>query len=203
MAPNHVCTILSCENRCNTLDEHFITRTADGSYDSYPRSECKSTCTLYQTQFNTWFNSNRDITWTESLDVCPCEIKKNSNGKWTKKDGFQYPNRFPIRCGYHKGADICMRGNSNAEGRSTQCCYAVRGNTGYLITSGSGQGTADFGPPGVIGGTIGLHNQSDMRPANWAWFLDGNSWGCYSEAYVTLRPNIKGTCPDNPTPPKR
>jgi hypothetical protein len=30
-----------------------------------------------------------------------------------------------------------------------------------------------------------------MRPADWAWLLDGNGWGCFSEAYLNLRPQIK------------
>jgi hypothetical protein len=77
MAPHHTCTILSCKNFCNTLPERFETITPDGPEEiAYPRRECQIKCDSYQVQFNTWYNSNRDITWTESLDLCPCTIKK-------------------------------------------------------------------------------------------------------------------------------
>lgn len=95
-----------------------------------------------------------------------------------------------------------MRGESNDSGHASQCCYTVSGNTGKLITAGSGQGSADKGPAG-FGGIYGEHRKTDMNPADWAKSLDGGGWGCFSEAYLNVRPNLHEDCDETDTPHKR
>jgi hypothetical protein len=75
-------------------------------------------------------------------------------------------------------------------------CYT---NDGKLITEGSGMGSADY-YQGTLA-TIGGHLLSDMKPADAAWKLDGETWGPCSKAYILVRPQ-KGTslCESNPTP---
>jgi hypothetical protein len=92
-----------------------------------------------------------------------------------------------------------MRSNPNKAGHANQCCYDANGK---LITSGSGQGSSDWGIGGISLGFF-THLVEDMNPANWATFLDGEEWGCYSKAYLNMRPQVKfPDCIGVPTPPQ-
>ena len=87
-------------------------------------------------------------------------------------------------------------------GHANQCCY---NSEGKLITQGSGQGSADWGPASWDWGRMRYyfqHRANDMWPADWATFLDGGGWGCYSEAYLNVRPQVKDPdcqCVQTPT----
>ncbi len=65
-------------------------------------------------------------------------------------------------------------------GHFNQCCYS---EIGELITSGSGQGSADRGK-------VYDHFPMDVDPAKWAAILDGFGWGCFNKAYLDLRPQV-------------
>ena len=176
-APAHGCNV-DCEELCKRYSVH----------------NCFSRCKNEQAKFNMWYNRNRDLLWTEPLPECPCRISKSGWGYWlAPSDKWEKPTTWLH--GYHKGATACMRSKSNTKGHANQCCYDDKGN---LITEGSGQGSSDVAPGGLLGGTVGKHKHEDMNPADWAEFLDGNQWGCFSRAYLNVRPQkIKGPhkCP--------
>jgi hypothetical protein len=39
-------------------------------------------------------------------------------------------------------------------------------------------------------GLVGEHASEDMTPANWAKSLDRGRWGCFSKAYLNVRPQV-------------
>ncbi len=190
--------ILAPENPCND-NSPCLNKCRDTWGGATPGlNRCIDDCNTTKDNFEQWYEFNQDITWTKDLTPCPCEITKNTQGKWNAIPGFDSPSRWPIICGYHQGAHTCIRGKSNKEGHASQCCYAIEDNVGKLITEGSGQGSGDKGKAGIWGGSMGRHRFDDMIPSKWALDLDGGSWGCYSEAYLNVRPLI--TDPENPCP---
>lgn len=79
-------------------------------------------------------------------------------------------------------------------GHGNQCCYDAQGR---LITHGSGVGTADKVHGSVL--TFPGHREQDMLPADWATFLDADGWGCFSELYLLVRPQVGAEkCDSNP-----
>jgi hypothetical protein len=153
-------------------------------WGSSPRERCQKKVEKELAEFNAWYIRNQNTDWTKALDTCPCTIEKDEKCEWKKQKGFDTPNADPIYWGYHKGADLCTRGESNSKGHATQCCYSLSedGKTGKLITSGSGQGTVDKGKTGGWSSVGGKHAYDDMWPAGagttlnngGAWFLDNN-----------------------------
>jgi RHS repeat-associated protein len=185
LAPPSDCNINSCTEKCKQKGNAF------------DRKHCTDECFRLDKLFYNWYNKYRDLTWTNSLPTCPCKLKDRCPKYW----GTPGP---PIG-GYHVGASNCMRSIS-VNGHANQCCYDSNGD---LITSGSGQGSSDWGHSTLGNGSwipwIGTHSTQDMDPANWATFLDGEGWGCYSEAYLNVRPQVKEPEPDCvgvPTPPQ-
>ncbi|MDO4629415.1 MAG: hypothetical protein Q4C70_09550 [Planctomycetia bacterium] len=79
-----------------------------------------------------------------------------------------------------------MRSKPNSEGHANQCCYDANED---LILVGSGQGSCDYGI-GEVSFRFFVHFKEDMVPTNLAEFLDGKKWGCFSEAYLNVRPQI-------------
>jgi RHS repeat-associated protein len=181
-AASHSCTV-DCKKRCKGIIGHA-------------RQGCLSKCKSYEKRFNDWYNKNRDITWTNDLLRCPCKLKDRCLDDWSEPG-------YPVG-GYHVGATNCIRTKHKAEtwnAHGNQCCYDANGD---LITSGSGQGSSDWQEGGIYGVLWGTHLSQDMWPADWAKFLDGGGWGCYSEAYLNVRPQVKAeACKGVPTPEKK
>jgi RHS repeat-associated protein len=179
-APSSDCNINSCIQKCQEETNVF------------DKKRCTDECFRLDKKFYDWYNKNRDITWTIDLPPCPCNLKNRCVSNDWGEPG-------PPTGGYHVGATDCMRSNPNKDGHANQCCYDANGK---LITSGSGQGSSDWGIGGISLGFF-THLTEDMNPANWATFLDGKKWGCYSEAYLNVRPQVKfPDCPGVPTPVK-
>ena len=165
-ASEHNCSNASCLIRCM---EHLYT--AD-------QEECSERCRDFAIEFDKWYTENRNITWTTTLKKCPCKLEKRCVDDWTSP-------KPPIG-GYHVDAANCIRSNESAGRHANQCCYDADGD---LILVGSGQGSSDWNRGDFYGYLIGDHSSQDMHPANLAKFLDGG-WGCYSEAYLQVRPQV-------------
>ncbi|MDR1884288.1 MAG: hypothetical protein LBR26_16135 [Prevotella sp.] len=182
-APSVQCSIDPCVKVCN--DNRL-----PGQLD---KTACIEECFQMTVAFQDWYERNRDITWTKNLEPCPCNLKDRckDKDKWTESTTELH--------GYHVGATSCIRsstGITNVWKSGNQCCYDENGD---LITSGSGQGSADrWRGPSI---TFPGHVVSDMEPADWATFLDGGRWGCHSKAYLNVRPQVKSDdCKGVPTP---
>jgi len=186
IAPPHQCSILPCIRRCEALPTSATTphgKPVPGIAFDRIQERCKQGCYDLAKNFNDWYNKNKDITWTTNLPKCPCNLKDD----YCKDD---WGNLEPPHPPYHIGAEKCMRSKA-VNGQANQCCYNKAGD---LITKGSGQGSADSSAASwtLEGATyFPGHVTGDMRPADWATFLDGNGWGCYSEAYLNVRPQVK------------
>lgn len=148
---------------------------------------CIKKCRKDADKFIKWFNSERDLTWTKNLPNCPCKtIKcKRADNVWNSPTDELH--------GYHKGASYCMRSVS-VNGHANQCCYDHNGN---LITHGSGSGSADKVAASIE--TFLGHKKHDMDPADLATRLDGGNWGCWSNLYLKVRPQVGSErCKKNP-----
>jgi RHS repeat-associated protein len=179
-APSVHCSLDPCVKVCNG-------NRLPGQLD---KTACIEKCFQMEAAFQDWYERNRDITWTKNLEPCPCNLKdrcKNKD-KWTEPTTELH--------GYHVGATSCIRSSTGIWKSENQCCYDENGN---LITSGSGQGSADrWRGPSI---TFPGHVVYDMEPADWATLLDGGRWGCHSEAYLNVRPQVKpDDCEGVPTP---
>jgi RHS repeat-associated protein len=194
-APSIQCSIKPCLSKCEQLPINapgIKGRIEFGT--NKPREWCVKKCETYEDAFNNWYEKNRDITWTNSLEPCPCKLENRCKDKWSDPG--------PPIMGYHPGASNCIRSSASAEGHANQCCYDTNGD---LITSGSGQGSSDWTYSVWYNGAwvplFGTHNTQDMTPADWATFLDGGKWGCFSDGYLNVRPQVKSpNCKGVPTP---
>jgi RHS repeat-associated protein len=154
--------------------------------------ECRNECYESMRKFQQWYRQNEDLRWTESLPPCPCKASVACSpdpSKWEKPTTKLH--------NYHDGAEFCMRSKPVKVGFEThanQCCYD---SGGRLITHGSGSGSADKAP--AQPSTVIPHHEKDVYPANWAEKLDGGEWGCFSEAYLKVRPQVGSSkCAKNP-----
>jgi hypothetical protein len=191
VAEDTECSIQPCRDKCY---EHLDF--PDPSLGEYYFEECIRGCERTKMYFEEWFKDNADLSWTDGLLDCPCDI---GNGK-KSGDSSGVPGWEDLSGnlrGFHTGATLCMRSvpikGKDKKKHSNQCCYD---GCGKLITHGSGSGSADnisavfpFYP----------HYDVDVRQAKWALLLDGGGWGCWSEKYLLRRPQ-KGSekCPKNP-----
>ncbi|MDR2440813.1 MAG: hypothetical protein LBE12_15740 [Planctomycetaceae bacterium] len=177
IAPNHSCDV-DCVERCKNLPT--ISGTTIYTAGN-PQQNCINQCNEYKKKFNDWYNKNKNITWTFFLPACPCKL--------CERDPKQWGEPGPPDSHYHIGATNCMRSHPNEQGHANQCCYDSNGD---LITSGSGQGSADWSAASwTLQGAFyySAHKREDMNPADWATFLDGG-WGCFSNAYLNVRPQV-------------
>jgi hypothetical protein len=171
---------------------------------------CKEKCLNVWLKFTTWYyEKHPDFS---GLDNCPCKLKrctrtkylghgeiveetvfKSPSKKWTLINPIAYPWYLQK---YHPGASYDLRSKGSP---SQQCTY---GSSGQLITHGIGAGTADrFNSNSAHG----EHMKSDVEPADWAMFLDGNpnKWpsddGPCFKKYIEKRPiNNGNNCSNNP-----
>ncbi len=176
------CSISECINTC-VGTRHSITK----------ERLCRMRCEDDARTFENWYKRNRDLSWTSGLDDCPCRIDKDGSnpdpGKWNDPSTNLH--------GFHVGAKYCMRSKAKC-GRANQCCYD---EDGKLITHGSGSGSADLGAVETWFDYFwgNQHKTRDVDPAKLARKLDGGGWGCYSEAYLEVRPQVGSSkCPKNP-----
>jgi len=130
-----------------------------------------------------WYRAEvADTTWTAPLPPCPCCLttaaRSPDSAKWHAPTTDLH--------GYHVGAKWCMRSvvGSGKNLPAEQCCYNSRG---WLITAGSGAGSADrinsdqwWSQP--------THWQCDVQPADIAKAPDGGTFGQFSELYLKARP---------------
>ena len=182
MAPAHNCTTAICEIQCEKYHHYNIdwriVHTGVVLDRTMSRGECLKRCQISERLFNEWYTKNLDLSWTTRLPPCPCKLNDRCKEKWEEPTSQLH--------GFHSGAMKCMRSKPNSEGHANQCCYDTNEN---LILVGSGQGSCDYGI-GEVSLRFLTHFSEDMIPANLADFLDGKKWGCFSEAYLNVRPQI-------------
>ena len=171
--PASGCTLRDCYLRCKR---------------NYFEKRCFKKCESDKKKFDEWYRVNQDLSWTNGLPDCPCKLSK-CGSVWfvpwnavapntgTKPSDWGEPTE--ILWNFHHGATVCIR-SKDFVGHRNQCCYSENGE---LITSGSGQGSSDKGSGSD-------HFPIDVDPAVLATALDSYRWGCFSKAYLKLRPQI-------------
>jgi RHS repeat-associated protein len=131
----------ACENECTSHSKASIRGLLDDP--SWAQQSCVEECKRKREQFLEWYESQRDISWTDVLPDCPCRLNEScdpKSGGFANPDPKTWNDPSDDLHGYHEGAKVCMR--SKKVGRhANQCCYD---EDGELITHGSGSGSSDL-----------------------------------------------------------
>lgn len=147
--------------------------------------------------FETWYQKEKDTSWTNDLPDCPCKLdmsKATMRNLWMPgnpdPENFVGPtilNTIATRI-FHPGAKWDLRSKAG-EKHGQQCCYDKNGE---LITHGLGAGTADKINPST---DKSGHFKDDVKPFKLAQACDNDELGPATQKYIQVRPpNVGKGC---------